>query len=150
MKPLTGRKVFLITASAFSVIIGVNLVLAFKAVDTFPGLEVKNSYVASQNFNVRKAAQLSLGWAVTADYDGQNLILKITDKSENAVKAKSVTGILGRATMAADDVTPEFIWSEDHYKFPVALGKGNWNLRLKAVSKNGTPFEQRIPIYIKG
>ena len=30
---------------AFSVIIGVNLTLAFNAVRTFPGLEVKNSYV---------------------------------------------------------------------------------------------------------
>jgi hypothetical protein len=44
------------------VIISVNLLLAFKAVSTFPGLEVKNSYVASQGFNDRKAAQEALGW----------------------------------------------------------------------------------------
>ena len=45
MAEITGKYVFAITASAFAVIIGVNLVLAFKAVSTFPGLEVKNSYV---------------------------------------------------------------------------------------------------------
>ncbi|MDZ4134978.1 MAG: FixH family protein, partial [Paracoccaceae bacterium] len=44
MAELTGRKVLVITVSAFAVIIGVNLLLAYKAVSTFPGLEVKNSY----------------------------------------------------------------------------------------------------------
>ena len=47
-------------------IIAVNLTLAFKAVTTFPGLEVKNSYVASQNFDADRAAQQALGWQVAA------------------------------------------------------------------------------------
>ena len=55
-KQLTGRKVLLIMCSAFAVIIGVNLTLAFQAVATFPGLEVKNSYVASQSFDDDRAA----------------------------------------------------------------------------------------------
>ena len=46
-KELTGRKVLAITVGFFAVIIAVNLFMAFKAVGTFPGLEVKNSYVAS-------------------------------------------------------------------------------------------------------
>ena len=57
MAELTGKHVFAITAGAFAVIIGVNVLLAVKAVSTFPGLEVGNSYVASQGFNTRKAAQ---------------------------------------------------------------------------------------------
>ena len=52
--------------AAFGVIIGVNLVLALSAVRTFPGLEVKNSYVASQTFDERRAAQEALGWTVSA------------------------------------------------------------------------------------
>ncbi len=47
--------------SAFAVIIAVNLVLAFKAVRTFPGLEVENSYVASQTFDAERTAQEALG-----------------------------------------------------------------------------------------
>ena len=50
---LTGRKVFFITAGAFAVIIGVNVTMAVLAVGTFPGLEVKNSYVASQSFDAK-------------------------------------------------------------------------------------------------
>ena len=41
---------------AFGVIIAVNLTLAYQAVATFPGLEVKNSYVASQSFDVDREA----------------------------------------------------------------------------------------------
>jgi len=38
-RPLTGRKVLLIILAFFGVIITVNLVLAFNAIRTFPGLE---------------------------------------------------------------------------------------------------------------
>lgn len=37
-RPMTGRKFLGIMVAAFSVIIGVNLLLAFKAVETFPAL----------------------------------------------------------------------------------------------------------------
>jgi nitrogen fixation protein FixH len=33
----------------------VNLLMAYQAISTFPGLEVKNSYVASQKFDERNA-----------------------------------------------------------------------------------------------
>ena len=52
--------------AAFGIIISVNLVLAYQAVSTFPGLEVKNSYVASQSFDVDRKAQEALGWEVSA------------------------------------------------------------------------------------
>ncbi|MEL7345657.1 MAG: FixH family protein, partial [Pseudomonadota bacterium] len=50
MRQLTGWHVFGMFALAFGIIISVNMTLAFQAVRTFPGLEVKNSYVASQAF----------------------------------------------------------------------------------------------------
>ena len=56
-KELTGRKVFAIMATGFSVIIGVNITMAYSAISTFPGLVVKNSYVASQNFDRELSAQ---------------------------------------------------------------------------------------------
>ncbi len=69
MRELTGRKVFAITAAFFGVIIAVNLLLAYKAVSTFPGLEVQNSYVASQTWDAERAAQQALGWDLAAEYD---------------------------------------------------------------------------------
>ena len=50
-RELTGRHVLVITLCAFGTIIAVNVFMAVMAVGTFPGLEVKNSYVASQTFD---------------------------------------------------------------------------------------------------
>ena len=85
-RPITGRMVFAIFAGAFGVIIAVNLLLAYSAVKTFPGLEVKNSYVASQTFDDRRAQQLSLGWDVSARATGGLVILEITDEAGKPVQ----------------------------------------------------------------
>jgi len=60
MGELTGKHVLGITVGAFSIIIAVNVLMAFKAVSTFPGLEVANSYVASQTWDADMAAQKAL------------------------------------------------------------------------------------------
>ena len=147
-KPITGRQVFFVTAAAFAVIIGVNLTLAFKAVATFPGLEVKNSYVASQNFDKDRAAQLGLGWQVAARIEGDALILSI-DGKDGPVRDVTIDATLGRATHVADDRTPVFVFDGTAWVAPVDVGPGNWNLRLVAIAADGTPFRQRIPIYVK-
>jgi nitrogen fixation protein FixH len=65
-RELTGGKVLAIFVGAFGVIIAVNLFMAYSALSTFPGLEVQNSYVASQGFNARLAKQRALGWDVAS------------------------------------------------------------------------------------
>ncbi len=143
-REITGWHVFIGFVAAFSVIIGVNLVLAYQAVKTFPGLEVKNSYVASQEFNARKAAQEALGWTVRAvDTDGV-LHLSITDKAGAPVAVKSLNVTIGRATEVKDDVTPVFQFNGRTYEAPVKLGAGNWHIRMVAIAENGTEFRQRI------
>ena len=150
MKPLTGRKVFLITAGAFSVILGANLTLAYSAVGTFPGLETRNSYIESQHFNVDRDAQLALGWDVKLDLDGEVLRLSIRDAYGNAVSPKLVQTTLGRATHVKDDLEPDFEWYGEAFEAPVTLAPGNWNLRLRAEAADGTPFRQRIVLHVRG
>ncbi len=147
-KPITGRQVFFVMAGAFSIIVAVNLTLAFKAVSTFPGLEVKNSYVASQNFDRERTAQLALGWQVAAQIEGDRLILSIDDK-DGPVENVAIDAIFGRATHVADDRTPVFTFDGSDWVAPMEIGPGNWNLRLVATAADGTPFRQRIPIYVK-
>jgi nitrogen fixation protein FixH len=148
-KPLTGLKVFLITATAFGVIIAVNLTLAFQAVRTFPGLEVKNSYVASQSFDRDRADQLSLGWTVSLDYDGGVLSLTLTDEGGQPVRPQINSAILGRATHTGEDRAPEFRYARGAFVAEETLGRGNWNLRLEAQSENGVTFRQRIPLHVR-
>ncbi len=148
-KVLTGRKVFAIVASFFGVIIGVNLTMAYMAVKTFPGLETRNSYVASQNFNGDKAAQIALGWDVVATVSGGILTLSIRDKNGEPVRVAELAGTLGRATNVSRDQTPEFTFDGTAYVAPADLAPGNWNLRMQAVAQDGTPFRQRIVILVK-
>ena len=145
---ITGRKVFLIFAGAFAVIISVNLLLAFSAVRTFPGLEVKNSYVASQNWDEERAAQLALDWTVDAVVRDELLTLSITDAMGAPVEVQSLSGVFGRATSVKDDQTPDFEFNGEAYVAPVQTSDGNWNLRLEAVAPDGTDFRQRIVVLV--
>lgn len=147
-KPLTGRKVFLIIASAFAVIITVNLTLAFQAVATFPGVETRNSYVASQGFQEKRDAQEALGWTATADVERGELALAFIGPDGAPVAPEIVSATLGRATHVHDDRTPDFVWRDGAYRAPVDLGPGNWNLRLVAEAEDGTLFQRRFPIYV--
>lgn len=147
--PITGPKFFAIFASFFVVIIGVNIVLAFQAIHTFPGLEVDNSYVASQTFDADRAAQEALGWTAAAHVHGSDLILTLTDASGKAADPESVTGIFGRPTSTRDDQMPAFAFDGTAWRAPVVADAGQWNLRLEAVSRDGTAFRQRLVVLVE-
>ncbi|WP_037314985.1 FixH family protein [Ruegeria halocynthiae] len=149
-RQFTGKHALAVFVAAFGVIITVNLVLAYSAVKTFPGLEVKNSYVASQEFNERLQEQQSLGWDVLAEVSGGLLILRITDQTGAPVEVAELQAVVGRATHVKDDFSPDFTFDGVAYAVPAVLGKGNWNIRLVAKDHSGAEFAQRIPLYVKG
>jgi nitrogen fixation protein FixH len=146
---MTGRKVLIIAVSAFGVIITANLTLAFNAVNTFPGLEVDNSFVASQNFNQELAEQLALGWDVRASHEDGVLTLAITDSAGQPVQVAHLDAVLGAATHVRDDQTPDFRFTNGAYRAPVEIGRGNWNIRLHAVAADGTEFRQRVVLHLR-
>ncbi len=145
-KELTGRHVLMICVAAFGIIIGVNLTLAVNAVRTFPGLEVKNSYVASQSFDRDRAAQEALGWSATAAVEDGIFKLRIRDGYGNAVEPAVVKVVIGRATEAADDQSPELAFDGDAMAAPVDLAPGRWTLRIVAEAHDGTEFRQRLDV----
>lgn len=139
----------------FGVIITVNLTLAFNAVRTFPGLEVANSYVASQSFDDDRAAQQALGWEVSANLDGNTLSLEIREEGQ-PIAPVIEQATFGRATSVAQDETPDFVFDGQALRATVLragdLGpdgaRGNWNLRIKARAADGTLFQQRIIVSV--
>jgi len=149
-RKFTGKHALAVFVGAFGVIISVNLVLAYNAVKTFPGLEVKNSYVASQEFNERLKEQQALGWEVRAETKGGLLIMHITDKTGAPVEVAELQAVVGRATHVKEDFTPDFTFDGRAYSTPATLGKGNWNIRLVARDRSGAEFAQRVPLYVKG
>jgi len=105
MTEIKGWHVFTGFALAFGIIISVNLTLAFNAVRTFPGLEVKNSYVASQSFDKDRAAQEALNWDVSATLVDNRLSLSIQENGR-ALSPEILSAVFGRATSVAQDQTP--------------------------------------------
>lgn len=147
-KELTGRHVALIFCGAFSVIITVNLALAFNAVSTFPGLEVKNSYVASQTFDKNRDAQQALGWSVLAEARAGQVTLSVTDADGAPVEVANLKATLGRATHVQDDSTPDFQFNGRRYVAQADLAPGNWNIRMEAEAADGTVFRQRVILHV--
>ncbi|TNF18115.1 MAG: nitrogen fixation protein FixH [Rhodobacteraceae bacterium] len=148
-RKLTGWHVLAIFVGAFGVIIGVNIALAVSAVRTFPGLEVKNSYVASQSFDARRDAQEALGWSVAADATEGQVILSITEADGAPVQVVDLKAVLGRATHVKDDIAPDFRFNGRTYVAYHEIGPGNWNVRMTARALDGTPFEQRVILHVE-
>ncbi|QPM91109.1 FixH family protein [Pseudooceanicola algae] len=145
---LKGWHVLAGFVAAFSVIIGVNIFMATQAVRTFPGLEVKNSYVASQQFDTRRVAQEALGWTIWADEQDGMVHLKITDADGTPVRARELHAVVGRATIASEDISPAFAWNGSFYEAPLELADGNWNIRMTAIAEDGTEFGQRVVLHV--
>lgn len=148
-RELTGWHVFGGFAFCFGIIISVNLVLAFQAVATFPGLVVKNSYVASQKFDADRTAQDALGWDVAASVSNDILTLDIKDQAGLGVNPTQVIATLGRATHVADDITPQLIWNGETLSAPVSVAPGYWTLWVDITAQDGTPFRRRIPLHVE-
>lgn len=146
-RQLTGWHVLAMFVGGFGIIIAVNLTLAFNAVATFPGVEAKNSYVASQTFDADRDAQRALGWDVDAHVERGALWLTI-EKDGTPVHAEIESATFGRATTTADDQFPTFAWTGKAFTAPIQIAPGNWNLRVVARAEDGTRFKQRIVVRV--
>ncbi len=149
-RQITGRTVFTITVSAFAVIVGVNFYMAYSAVSTFPGLEVKNSYVASQQFNDQAKAQQALGWTLHAANTNGKFELTIRDVDGNPVYPKDLKVRIGRPTIAKDDQEPELYVVGDRYVADTDLYDGKWYAYVEALSRDDVALIQRLEFYVNG
>lgn len=140
-KQFTGRHMAIVMVAFFSVVIGVNFVMARDAIHTFSGTVVENSYVASQQFNgwLRDAdSQDRLGWRARASAEPGNRI---------AVALASPAGHVGRATVTVDAEHPLGLLKSQHLTLTEerpgifaavhTLPPGRWRLRIVAHAPSG-------------
>ncbi|SOC10175.1 FixH family protein [Rhodobacter maris] len=149
-KPLTGRKVLAMFVGFFGLIIAVNVTMAYNAIKTFPGLEVANSYVASQTFDIDRDAQERLGWTVAPRYENGVLTIAIHDRAGAPAPVADLDILVGRTTMSADDQKPEMMLTDGVFAAPMALAPGAWLIHLTAKAADGTLFRQRLDFFVEG
>lgn len=144
MTELTGRHVATLFVAGFSVIIAVNAALAVNAVRSFPGLEVPNSYVASQSFQARRDAQQALGWTAEARYDAGRLSVAITDADGRPAPVGTLGVHVGRPTEAKNDHDLTLVDGVAR----VDLAPGPWRIDVAATAPDGTAFQKAIVLTV--
>ena len=98
-KPIRGIHVFWWIASFFALVIAADTYFVVRAVGTFPGEQVKNSYVLGLDYNhqlARREAQLKLGWTAEAGLvGGEDPMLLVRCNSD----AGPLTGLTGHVDL---------------------------------------------------
>lgn len=145
-REFTGWHMLAIMVSFFSVVIAVNLTMAFLASSSWTGFVVENTYVASQKFNQKAAegrAQAALGWTSELAIADGRVSYRLTDKAGNVVAAKQGTANFRRPAYAAEDLSVTLTPQPDGaLAAPVAAHDGLWIVEID-IDVGGLPRPYR-------
>ena len=141
-KPLKGWHVLLIMLGFFGVMFAVNGVFLYHAITSFPGEDVKKSYVQGLNYNqtlAARAAQAELGWRAEAGLQGNAIVFRLQDAEARPLSDYTVIGEVRRlASQDADQVLVfqaapggEYVAAAD------TLSAGQWRLRVSVLEAGG-------------
>jgi nitrogen fixation protein FixH len=146
---LTGRRVALIALAFFLTFLIPNIVLMWSAIGTFSGLVVHDSYVASQDFDRLRAAQVALGWTVKLDHADDQLTLEINDRHGHPVRPPALAVTVGRPTTTRDDRTLALEATPAGYAALADFAPGAWRVEVAATAEDGTAFRQSRDILVR-
>jgi len=149
--PLTGWHALALVGAFFAVIVSVNIVMALYATRTFPGLVVKNSYVASQNYNETLAAaraQAASGLAGEIGQEGGIVAFRIAGPDGAAIHSLTVRAHVGRPANTRQDIELELIEAGDGYRAPGPLAPGRWEVDIEARRAGELVYRDRRTIFV--
>ncbi len=141
-RQLRGWHVLLIMLGFFGVIFAVNGVFLYHAISSFPGEDVKKSYVQGLNYNqtlAARAAQAELGWRAEAGLQDDTIIFRLHDAEAHPLSDYTVIGELRRrATNDADQILTFRAAPNGEYFAPSgALDRGEWDVRISVLDRGG-------------
>jgi nitrogen fixation protein FixH len=151
--PFTGRHMLAVVLLFFGTIIGVNLVMVISATGTFPGLVVKNSYIASQNFNRTLAearAQDETGWRMELEADDGAIAVQLFDRDGVPLSRLAVTAEAGRPSTTGEDRSIALVQDGAGYRAAEALPPGVWEIAIEARRDGTRVFGARERIHVGG
>lgn len=147
---LNGLHVLIAMLTFFVAIVAVNVAFVVLAVKSFPGEDVRRSYLQGLNYNAtiaERRGQAARGWgagAALVSRDGA-AVLEVTlrDDAGAAISNARLTGELRRPMTSRFDRSLEFIAvGEGIYRARVgAIEQGAWRLRARASAANGEALD---------
>jgi len=152
-REIRGRHVLMALLGFFGLIVAVNGVFIYFAIDSWTGLTTEHAYVKGLAYNETLRAaetQERLGWNAAIDVaeGGEALVVRLTDEKGRALDDLDVSAELLRPTHEGYDreVALDFI-GEGRYRTALDLPlEGQWDLRLFA-RRQGLPtfrVDQRL------
>lgn len=151
--PLNGWHVLGIVVLFFGTIIAVNIVMAAYATGTFPGLVVRNGYVASQHFNKMLAdsrEQASRGWTSELSADNGALRVRIAGPGGAPINGLSVAARVGRPASASQDRIFDLRPTADGYLADESLAPGGWIVEVEAHSGDKIVYRITDTLHVTG
>ena len=150
----TGVHMALMLVAFFFVIIAVNLTMAFFASSSWTGLVVKNTYVASQEFNHKAEvgrAQAALGWNAALDIGDGRIAYRLTRKGGSPVHAAHATTTLRRPVTDTQDRTLELLPDAAGTLIAEAqIADGSWIIEIDTEAGLDHPYRDVRRISIAG
>ena len=148
-KELKGWHVLLIMLGFFGVMFAVNGVFLFHAITSFPGEDIKKSYVQGLTYNdtlAERAAQANLGWRAEAGMRDGQLIVRLHDAEDRPLSNQLVIGELRRLATHQDDQVLTFqpTLSGEYAVEMEAMAAGQWLLRVSVLDADGEDVLFRV------
>ncbi|MBL0373219.1 FixH family protein [Rhizobium sp. KVB221] len=148
----TGWHMFAIMIAFFGTIIAVNSLMAYYASASWSGLLAKNTYVASQDFNLKAEEArewASRGFKGRLEVDAESVRYQLEGPAAEIDALKSVTALFHRPVGYRQDFELELkkdangIFTAEH-----ALASGQWIVDLASVEHGKTIYHQATRITI--
>lgn len=154
-REIKGKHVLMAFILFFGVIIAVNFTMARLASTSWTGLVVKNSYVASQQFNsdlLNAQKQKALGLKSSISYGAHTLAFSLYDVDGNILIADELKAKIGRPAYEQSDQVLDFmLLPNGHNKITLALDEGIWAVTVYGkVDGNQYRRDLRINVDKKG
>ncbi len=151
---INGYHVAAMFVAFFAVIIAANFTMAWFASNSWTGLVVKNSYVASQNYNKKietAKKQKTMGWHLGFSYSDNLLGFSFLDKNNQPILFDNVSVIVGRPVSQQGDVKMNLVHeSQGRYQARIELSEGVWGFRLNGEGNKPYRWEGRFYIRANG
>lgn len=151
--PFTGWHMLAVVFLFFGTIIAVNVVMAFAATGTFPGLVVGNSYVASQHYDdlLEKAReQDAAGWRHELSVEGGILRFRLATAAGTPASGLAVGAHAGRPSTTREDRDVAFIHEgEGSYAAGEPLPPGLWEVDLEATRGGDVVFRRTQEVFVE-
>lgn len=148
-KEFTGKHMLAIMLAFFGVIFVANFTMAYFAFSSWTGLVVKNSYVASQQFNEKTAELEKAAFGVTAtiNYSDNQLKISLKNIGGHTIQATNVVVTLGRPSHEREDRTIALSpVGSGLYSAAFKLGEGQWAGLVSAAIPGHENWQR--PVYL--